>query len=73
MLLFCLFLREIQILYHIINVVRYILWRVLYRDLVICAIYTVLLLNALISEYTFKALRLSKRSQEEGTGGEEFL
>ena len=35
MLIFCLLLGEIQRLYHIINVVRYPLWRALDSDVVI--------------------------------------
>ena len=56
-------------MYHIINVVRYPLWRAMDYNLVICTISTVLLINTPCSEYPVKALRLKNRSQEYDKGG----
>ena len=64
MLLFYLLWGEIQILYHIISVVRYTLWRTLDSNLGICTISPVLLINTPCLESPVKELRTKKRSQE---------
>ena len=64
---------EIHRLYHRTNVVRYPLWRALDRNIVICTISTVLLINTPCSESPVKALRLRKRSQEEEKYGKGLL
>ena len=73
MLLFCLLLDELQRLYHIINIFRCPLLRVLDRNMVICAISTVLLTNTPYSESPVKALRLRKRIHEAEKGGDGFF
>ena len=43
------------------------------RNLVICEVSTVILINATCSKYPVKALRPRERSQEEEKGGEVLL
>ena len=73
MLLFCLLLEEIQILYNIINVVKYPLGRELDSNIFICAIYPMILINVHCSESPLKVLRMKKRIQEEEKGGDGLL
>ena len=60
-------------MYQKINVFRYPFWRALDRNLVICAISPVILINRPCSEYLVKSLSLRKRIKEEDKGGEVLL